>query len=237
MPDTPKSQMVRYAFYKLAPEWWRLPGPERREAGEEFIGLVERWRECMMLSSFSTAGTRGDTDFMLWQASERLDDIHGFAVDLQRSRLGAWLTQPYSYLAMTRRSIYVSEHRHPGQEGTRLRLMPGGSRYLFVYPFVKTHAWYMLPVNERQRIMEEHIKVGHEYPGVSINTTYSYGLDDPEFVLAFESDDPVEFQDLVMRLRETEARPYTQLDTPIFTCITTPPETLMQQLGSDVSRE
>ena len=237
MADRPKSQMVRYAFYKLAPEWWRLPEQERRSAGEEFVGLVEQWRECMMLSSFSTVGTRGDTDFMLWQASERLDDIHGFAVDLQRSRLGAWLTQPYSYLAMTRRSIYVSEHRHPGQEGTRLRLMPGGSRYLFVYPFVKTHAWYMLPVNERQRIMEEHIRVGHEYPGVLINTTYSYGLDDPEFVLAFESDDPVEFQDLVMRLRETEARPYTQLDTPIFTCITTPPEELIRQLGGDVSRE
>ena len=232
MADRPKSQFVRYAFYKLVPEWWRLPVGERQAAGAEFTGAVDRWRECMMLSSFSTLGTRGDTDFMLWQASERLDDIHGFAVDLRLSRIGAWLEQPYSYLAMTRRSMYVANHRHAGQEGTRLRLMPGGTRYLFVYPFVKTHAWYRLPFAERQRMMNEHIRIGHEYPSVSINTTYSYGLDDPEFVLAFESDQPGDFQDLVMRLRETEARPYTQLDTPIFTCISTPLEELVRQLGA-----
>ena len=238
MADRPKSQMVRYAFYKLAPEWWRLPEQERRSAGEEFVGLVEQWRECMMLSSFSTVGTRGDTDFMLWQASERLDDIHGFAVDLQRSQLGAWLTQPYSYLAMTRRSIYVSEHRHPGQEGTRLRLMPGGSRYLFVYPFVKTHAWYMLPVNERQRIMEEHIRVGHEFPRVKINTTYSFGLDDQEFVVAFETDEPADFLDLVHRLRSTEASSYTLRDTPTFTCISASVERALNALdGEPISLE
>lgn len=232
MPERPPSQMVRYAFYKLAPEWWRLPVAERRAAGEEFTGIVQQWRECMMLSSFSTIGTRADTDFMIWQASERLDDIHGFAVDVQRSRFGVWLTQPHSYLAMTRRSMYVANHSHPGQEGTRLRLMPGGTRYLFVYPFVKTHAWYTLPFPERQRLMDEHIRIGHEYPAVSLNTTYSFGLDDPEFVLAFESDDPAAFQDLVMRLRETESRPYTQIDTPIFTCLSTPVEGLLSELGA-----
>jgi chlorite dismutase len=98
---------------------------------------------------------------MLWQASEDLDDLHGFAAELQRGRLGAWLNQPYSYLAMTRRSIYVREHTHEGQEGTRLRLMPGGAKYLFVYPFVKTRPWYALDLNERQRIMDEHIRIGH----------------------------------------------------------------------------
>jgi chlorite dismutase len=132
---------------------------------------------------------------------------------------------------MTRRSMYVSRHIHAGQEGTRLRLMPGGAKYLFVYPFVKTHAWYQLPMADRQRIMDEHIKLGHEYPSVAINTTYSYGLDDPEFVLAFETNEPADFQNLVMRLRETEARPYTVLDTPIFTCISTPLEELIRQIS------
>jgi chlorite dismutase len=225
-----KSQFVRYAFFKLAPEWWRLPAEERQAAGQELAGLVEHWRECMMVGAFSTMGTRGDVDFMLWQATERLEDIHGFAVQLQHSRLGAWSTQPYSYLAMTRRSMYVSNHSHAGQEGTRLRLMPGGTRYLFVYPFVKTHSWYQLPMADRQRIMDEHIKLGHEYPSVAINTTYSYGLDDPEFVLSFETDEPADFQNLIMRLRETEARPYTVLDTPIFTCITTPLEDLVGEI-------
>ena len=226
-----KSQYVRYAFYKLAPEWWRLPAHERADAGAEFRELVERWRGRMMLSAFSTMGTRGDTDFMLWQASADLDDLHGFAAELQRGRLGAWLNQPYSYLAMTRRSIYVREHTHEGQEGTRLRLMPGGARYLFVYPFVKTRPWYALDVNERQRIMDEHIRIGHQFPSVSLNTTYSFGLDDQEFVLAFETDEPSDFLDLVMRLRESESSMYTLRDTPIFTCISTGLDELIRLIG------
>jgi chlorite dismutase len=226
-----RSQYVRYAFYKLAPEWWRLLAHERADAGAEFRELAERWRGRMMLSAFSTMGTRGDTDFMLWQASEDLDDLHGFAAELQRGRLGAWLNQPYSYLAMTRRSIYVREHTHVGQEGTRLRLMPGGAKYLFVYPFVKTRPWYALDVNERQRIMDEHIRIGHQFPSVSLNTTYSFGLDDQEFVLAFETDEPSDFLDLVMRLRETEASMYTLRDTPIFTCISTPVDELVRSIG------
>jgi chlorite dismutase len=226
-----KSQFVRYAFFKLAPEWWRLPAVDRGDAVAEFTALAADWRKRMMLSAFSTMGTRGDTDFMLWQASEDLDDLHGFAAELQRSRLGAWLHQPYSYLAMTRRSIYVREHTHEGQEGTRLRLMPGGAKYLFVYPFVKTRPWYALPLDERQRIMDEHIRIGHQFPTVSLNTTYSFGLDDQEFVLAFETNEPSDFLDLVMRLRETEASQYTLRDTPIFTCISTPLDELGRLIG------
>ena len=226
-----KGQYVRYAFYKLAPEWWRLPAVERQEAAAGFAALAERWRERMMLSPFSTMGTRGDADFLLWQASEDLDDIHQFAADLQQSVLGAWLSQPYSYLAMTRRSIYVRDHVHAGQDGARLRLMPGGTKYLFVYPFVKTCAWYALPFEERQRMMDEHIRVGHQFPSVSINTTYSFGLDDQEFVLAFESDYPSDFLDLVMALRDTEASSYTERDTPIFTCVTKSPGDMLDLLG------
>lgn len=226
-----QAQFVRYAFYKLAPAWWQLDAAERRTAGAEFTRLAERWGERMMLSPFSTAGMRGDTDFLLWQASEDLAEIHRFAADLQHSALGAWLTQPHSYLAMTRRSVYVRDHVHDGQEGTRLRLMPGGSQYLFVYPFVKTRAWYALPLAERGRIMGEHIRVGHEFPSVSINTTYSFGLDDQEFTLAFESDEPSDFLDLVMRLRETEASLYTLRDTPMFTCVRTSLDELVRLIG------
>ena len=91
--------------------------------------------------------------------------------------------------------------------------------YLFVYPFVKTHEWYQLPMQERQRMMEEHFEVGHKYPEVKVHTSYSFGLDDQEFVLGFETDNPGRFLDLVMELRHAEQRPYTQVDTPIFTCL------------------
>jgi nitrite reductase/ring-hydroxylating ferredoxin subunit len=91
--------------------------------------------------------------------------------------------------------------------------------YLFVYPFVKTRAWYALPKEERQRMMDAHIAIGRKYPTVKLNTTYSYGLDDQEFVVAFETDEPADFLDLVMELRETEASSYTERDTPIFSCL------------------
>ena len=67
--------------------------------------------------------------------------------------------------------------------------------------------------------MSEHIRVGREYPEIDLNTSYSYGLDDQEFVVAFETDDPASFLDLVQRLRTTEASAYTLRDTPVLTCI------------------
>ena len=94
-----------------------------------------------------------------------------------------------------------------------------GRKYLFVYPFIKTNSWYQLAAEDRQRIMNDHFRIGHKYPTVKITTTYSYGLDDQEFVLGFETNSPNDFLDLVMDLRGSEARPYTERDTPIFTCI------------------
>ena len=116
---------------------------------------------------------------------------------LAQSGLMKWCTQPYSYLAMTKPSEYSDE--------SRLEVRPAHGRYLFVYPFVKTREWYALPADERWRIMQEHIKVGSEYPDIDLNTSYSFGLDDQEFVVAFEGDDPARFLDLVQRLRTTEA--------------------------------
>jgi chlorite dismutase len=145
--------------------------------------------------------------------------------------MGPYLRISYSFLAMTRQSQYIARHRHPGQEGDRLRVQPTGSKYLFVYPFVKKREWYRLTQEERQRMMNEHIRVGHKYPSVKINTSYSFGLDDQEFVLGFETDSPQDFLDLVMALRESEASMYTLRDTPIFTCIAMEPERMLETLG------
>jgi chlorite dismutase len=102
---------------------------------------------------------------------------------------------------------------------SRLEVRPAHAKYLFVYPFVKTREWYRLAPDERWRIMQEHIKVGREYPEIDLNTSYSFGLDDQEFVVAFETDEPASFLDLVQRLRTTEASAYTKRDTPTFTCV------------------
>ena len=100
-----------------------------------------------------------------------------------------------------------------------------------LYGLWKTRAWYRLPHAERQRIMDAHIAVGHKYHGIKINTTYSFGLDDQEFVVAFEGDHPGEFLALVRELRDSEASSYTERDTPMFTCRRLSPSGLVEAIG------
>jgi chlorite dismutase len=129
---------------------------------------------------------------------------------------------------MMKPSPYLGRHKHPDQEGRRTRLKPAGGRYLFVYPMVKKRTWYRLPYERRKAMMVEHFAIGHRYPQVKINTAYSFGLDDQEFVVAFESDEPAAFLDLVMELRESQASRYTERETPIFTCVLMAPADALQ---------
>ena len=210
------------------PSWRSLDNVKKQESKNDIVEIVKRYSEIMIVKSFSLIGTRGDCDFMLWSISERLEDFQGMISDLMKSRLGPYLTTPYSYLSMTRRSEYIKEHRHAGQEGDALKKVPGDSKYLFVYPFVKKREWYNLEPEERQRMMMEHIRKGHAFPSVKINTSYSFGLDDQEFVLSFETDYPSDFLELVMALRSSDASRYTRLEVPIFTCIATSVQELVK---------
>ena len=81
--------------------------------------------------------------------------------------------------------------------------------------------------------MQEHITLGKQYPDIDLNTSYSFGLDDQEFVVAFETDDPGSFLDLVQRLRTTESSLYTKRDTPTFTCINATVERALAALDGE----
>jgi len=231
MASAVNRQSVNFAFYKVDLAWRRLPKEEREASKKEFGAAVEEWRQRMLLIPYSTVGLRPETDFMLWRIADSLDLLQEMSRQLNRTALGAYLTTPYSFVAMTKRSIYVDKHVHPGQEGRRAAIVPGEYRYLFVYPFVKTRDWFLLPIERRQEMMDVHIKVGHQFPSVKLNTTYSFGLDDQEFVVAFESDKPADFVDLVMALRETEGSRFTLRDTPIITCIRKPIHETLDDLG------
>jgi chlorite dismutase len=162
---------------------------------------------------------------MLLSQAENLDRIHEFHVVLGQSGLMKWCSIPHSFLAMTKPSEYSDE--------SRLEVRPAHAKYLFVYPFVKTRAWYLLAPDERYRVMQEHIRLGKEYPHIDLNTSYSFGLDDQEFVVAFETDDAASFLDLVQRLRTTESSKYTLRDTPTFTCISTSVERALAALDGE----
>ncbi|MDB5290071.1 MAG: chlorite dismutase [Phycisphaerales bacterium] len=223
-------QFVNFAFYKLDPAFRRLNDHEKIQARSEFLCLFQSPRPGLICLSYSTVGLRPDVDFLLWRIGLSPDEFQSQTQLINKSRLGAYLTTPHSLVSMTKRSMYIDKLDPFHTVESRTHIIPGKRKYLFVYPFVKTRDWYLLPLPERQEIMDGHIKVGNKYPSVKLNTTYSFGLDDQDFVVAFESDEPKDFLDLVMELRETQSSKYTQRDTPIFTCVQMPMENVLDQL-------
>src|SRR3712207_2736073 len=206
----PERHFVKYTFLKVDPAWRRLDEEQRALDKQEFLAACEEFSSQRLLRSFSTVGTRGDTDMMLLTQATNLERIHEFHVVLAQSGLMKWCSIPHSYLAMTKPSEYSDE--------SRLEVRPAKGKYMFVYPFVKTRDWYVMDPKERWRIMQEHIAIGREYPSVDLNTSYSFGLDDQEFVVAFETDHPADFLDLVQRLRTTESSRYTKREIGRASC-------------------
>jgi chlorite dismutase len=229
-PDRSDRQFLNYAFYKLDPAFRRLPEEDRAAISGDFEQLLGQWQqnESIILRTYSLVGLRADADFMLWRISFNLEAFQAMQAAINASPLGAYLTQPYNFLSLQKRSQYVNRIESSGHG---VELMPGEGKFLFIYPFVKTRAWYGLSPHARQGMMDEHIHAASPFKGVRLNTSYSYGLDDQEFIVAFDSDFPQEFLDLVQRLRYTEASLFTARDTPMFTCARADTGAILLQLG------
>jgi chlorite dismutase len=204
-------QYVAYTFYRVDPAWRRLPVEERQAGKDAFAEVVEDFAERFEhLRAYTTTGVRPDADFFLWKICERYETLGELGAALNGTPLAGWLETPYSYLATTRASQYTSARR-------ARKLTPHGLPYLVVYPFVKVRPWYALPEADRQRAMDEHMTIGREeFPGIKNHTSYSFGIDDQEFMTAFECEEPADFMHLMLRLRDSEASRYTERDTPIF---------------------
>jgi chlorite dismutase len=225
-----KRQYVRFAFYKIDPLWRRLPAGDQAEQKRELYKTIEQFNRRMLLRPYSLMGTRADVELLLWQIAESIEPFQELATAIASTPMGAYLTMVISYLSQTKRSIYEIRDI-PGEDEERLVISPSEAKYLFVYPFLKTRPWYKQPMEERQRMMDEHIRVGRKYVSVKLNTTYSFGLDDQEFVLGFETDEPADFLDLVQDLRETDASLYTLRDTPLYSCLNMGLEEALDALG------
>jgi len=232
-PAAPKlaRQFVNFAVYKVDPEWRRLSKSARTKGKDEVATVIKHFdsSRCQVLT-FSTTGMRADGEFLLWVIAHDLEAIQDLAAAISKTSLGAYLIRSQSYLSMTKRSMYLDRF-HPEHAEDRAHLVPGKYKYFFVYPFVKKREWYLLPMEERQKMMDEHIRIGMKYQSVKLNTTYSFGLDDQEFVVAFETDVPQDFLDLVQELRESQGSLYTLRDTPIITCIAKPAHDMLDDLG------
>src|SRR3989338_127915 len=227
---TDARQLVSFTFYKVDPAWRRLSRAERTKQGGDLLEANNRLSKRLKVLTYSLVGMKADVAFLVWAVGPTLEELQQMASAVRHSALGGYLSVSYSYLSMTKRSTYVDK-LDPDHPDKRRFVTPFHSKYLFVYPFVKTTEWYQLPFDRRQAMMDEHIVLGNKYKSVRIHTTYSFGLADPEFVLALETDEPKDFLDLVMEMREGKTRPYTLRDTPIFTCVAKPVGDVLSDLG------
>lgn len=225
MSEAPAATFLNFSFFKVDPKWRWLNEIGKEEAAKEFASLVEVANTKIKVRTYSTLGLREDADFMLWMISDSVEKTQVMTSKIYSTVLGKYLTPSYVFLSAARPSVYSAK----ATPGFMTDEQPG--KYCIVYPFVKTREWYLLPFEERKKMMEEHIAVGRKFPQIRLNTTYSFGLDDQDFMLAFETADLMAFQELIMQLRETRVSKYIARDTPMIVCVYKGIEDIIKSLG------
>jgi chlorite dismutase len=208
------NELFRFLTLAVAPEWRRRPEAERDRDKREFAAALDG---CGVAAhAYSLVGTRADAELLLWLVGDGPEELRAAESRLASTALWAWSTRPYAYLAARRKSKYLGEHETIATEHRAPAGPVGDKPYVVVYPMTKKRSWYALPLAERTRIMAGHFATGHRYPDIRIHTGYSFGIDDHEFVVAFEIPDLRDFLALVADLRETESSSYTERETPIL---------------------
>lgn len=213
----------------LDPAWRRLPDAERADDARSFAAaLASGGSDGVATVPHSSVGLEPGVDLLLWSAAPDVDALERFAARLLRSGVGRWLTVRHSLLGQIAPSQYVAK---PTSQEVSL-LVEDPSRYLVVYPFTKATEWYLLAREARQGVMNEHMRIGRDYPSVRQALGYSFGLDDGDFLVAYGTDDLEVFGDLVRALRGTESRRSTVRDTPILLGVRRDVAEILELLGA-----
>jgi chlorite dismutase len=217
---------VRALALGLDPAWRRLDDAVRRRTADEFLAALAP-ADGVLTETYSLIGLKPGIDLLVWQLAPSIDVLEEEAARILRSGLGRWLQVRESFSGLVGDSQYVARPTSQEQslfEGER-------SRYLVVYPFTKTADWYLTSREVRQGSMNEHMRVGRAYPQIRQLLAYSFGLDDQDFLVAYETDDLPAFSALVRDLRATEARRSTLRDTPILLGVHRPASEILRLLG------
>ncbi|HLO17213.1 MAG TPA: chlorite dismutase family protein [Anaerolineales bacterium] len=209
-----------YALISFKEAYWSLSTQDREEFHKTWLnGLCAAAQKVDIFQA-----TESGIDLIVWSAltaDDKLDAAVFFAksakannryhhfIDIKDSLWGFTRPSQYSKARSKQEIDPFAETRKP---------------YLVIYPFSKTAEWYLMSREARQGMMNEHIRIGKQYEDISQLLLYSFGLQDQEFVVVYETDDLARFSDLVNELRDTEARRHTSLDTPVHTAIYHPAE-------------
>ena len=219
-----ENYFFNFSFFKVDPKWRWMADLAKEESAKEVNNVLRNTG--IKLRTYTTLGLRDDADFLFWFASKSVEEIQNAISKLYLTVFGKYITPSLVYLSYTRPSIYA-------KNGKTISFVAGNEpkKYVVVYPFTKTREWYLLPRAERQKMMDEHIDLGQKYPQIILNTTYSVGIHDEDFMLAFETDDLPDFQNLIMDLRETKVSVYVKVDTPMIVCVKKDIIPLISSLG------
>ena len=224
MSENNKQYYFNFSFFKVDPKWRWMADLAKEESANEVENVINNSK--ILFRSYSNLGLRDDADFLFWFAAETVEEIQIVIEKLYKTVFGKYIIPSRTYLSCTRPSLYVQEQKAHG-----FITENDPKKHVIVYPFTKTREWYLLPKEKRQEIMDEHIEVSKKYPQVILNTTYSFGIHDEDFMLAFEVDDIRDFQDLIMDLRETQVSTYVKNDIPMIVCVKKDIVQLISSLG------
>lgn len=219
------TSFLNFSFFKIDSKWRWLNDIGKEEAAKEFASLVEVASKRMRIKTYSTIGLRKESDFMIWTISDSVEKIQILASKIYSTVLGKYIEPSETYLSTSRNSIY-SKNSSANFMSDEIPL-----KYNIVYPFIKSRDWYLLPYEKRKEMMDEHIAVGRKYPQIKLNTSYSFGIGDQDFMLAFETNNLLDFQDLIIKLRETKVSKYVVTDTPMIVCVYKDVQELIRSLG------
>lgn len=219
------TSFLNFSFFKIDSKWRWLNDIGKEEAAKEFAILMEVASKRMRIRTYSTIGLRKESDFMIWTISDSIEKIQILASKIYSTVLGKYIEPSETYLSTSRKSIYSNK----STANFMTDEIP--LKYNIVYPFIKSRDWYLLPYEKRKEMMDEHIAVGQKYPQIKLNTSYSFGIGDQDFMLAFETNNLLDFQDLIIKLRETRVSKYVVTDTPMIVCVYKDVEELIRSLG------
>lgn len=208
---TSTSQFTAFWLFARKDDWQDKLHEQWDDAVGQFANvLAEAQPEVTVRGVYSTMGLRADVDMMMWVHAPELHQLQVLATQLDQTAVGRSLHRVDGYIGTAGMSQYDPTHGPAFIKGLPAR------RYLSVYPFIKTPEWYLIDYQERRKMMVEHGALAKPWPNLQTNTVESFGIQDQEFIVALEDDNPKDIVDMVKKLRDAEVRVYTSLDTPIY---------------------
>lgn len=207
----PISRFTSFWLYKRKANWSEIAGDDWNGAVAQISSMLNELPDDVVLrGTYSALGLTPDVELIVWAVAPKLEQLQRLAVGIDRTTIGHHLDLQRVYFGSAGVSQYDPNH------GPAFLLGKDPKRYLSVYPFTKTPDWFLLPYEERRRLMIEHGEMGRDYPSILTNTVSSFGIADQEFIVALEDDDPKMLIDMVQKLRGAEVRKWTALDVPIY---------------------